>query len=164
MLRILTPHVNELNVIVLTRVVWPPFTVDLRFEAFRPATISLWSHHMIDNQAPHFVPFEVSTMHIHQQLPTTSLDNVTERPASVPLVDRSALQLASRDVKALRTSRVASESTILMTGKQAVAPLDLMGNLKRAEPSVVKTRTGSVLSRGFILKTDYYPSGSLDYH
>ncbi|KAG1804399.1 inositol hexakisphosphate-domain-containing protein [Suillus subaureus] len=34
-----------------------------------------------------------------------------------------------------------------------------MGNLKRAEPSVVKTRTGSVLSRGFILKTDYYPSG-----
>ncbi|KAG1795306.1 inositol hexakisphosphate-domain-containing protein [Suillus plorans] len=34
-----------------------------------------------------------------------------------------------------------------------------MANLKRAEPSVVKTRTGSVLSRGFILKTDYYPSG-----
>ncbi|KAG2071110.1 hypothetical protein BDR04DRAFT_1016893 [Suillus decipiens] len=34
-----------------------------------------------------------------------------------------------------------------------------MDNLKRAEPSVVKTRTGSVLSRGFILKTDYYPSG-----
>jgi len=75
------------------------------------------------------------------------------------LVDRSALQLASRDVKALRTSRVASESTISMTEKQAVVPLDLMANLKRAEPSVVKTRTGSVLSRGFILKTDYYPSG-----
>ncbi|KAG2141169.1 inositol hexakisphosphate-domain-containing protein [Suillus bovinus] len=34
-----------------------------------------------------------------------------------------------------------------------------MDNLKRAEPSVVKTRTGSVLSRGFILKTDHYPSG-----
>lgn len=119
---------------------------------------------MIDNQAPHFVPFEVSAMPIHQQLPTTSLDDLTERPASVPLVDRSVLQLASRDVKALRKSRVASESTISMTGKQAVAPLDLMGNLKRAEPSVVKTRTGSVLSRGFILKTDYYPSGSLDPH
>jgi hypothetical protein len=118
---------------------------------------------MIDNQAPHFVPFEVSAMHIHQ-LPTTSLDDLTERPASVPLVDRSVLQLASRDVKALRKSRVASESTISMTGKQAVAPLDLIGNLKRAEPSVVKTRTGSVLSRGFILKTDYYPSGSLDPH
>ncbi|KAG1872156.1 inositol hexakisphosphate-domain-containing protein [Suillus subluteus] len=97
-------------------------------------------------------------MHINQ-LPTTLLDDATERPASVPLVDRSALQLASRDIKALRTSRVVSESIISMTGKQAIAPLDLMDNLKRAEPSVVKTRTGSVLSRGFILKTDYYPSG-----
>lgn len=113
---------------------------------------------MIDIQAPRFVPFEVSTMHINH-LPTTSLDNPTERPASVPLVDRSALQLASRNVKTIRTSRVASESTISMTGKQAAVPLDLMDNLKRAEPSVVKTRTGSVLSRGFILKTDYYPSG-----
>lgn len=97
-------------------------------------------------------------MHINQ-LPKISLDDATERPASVPLVDRSALQLASRDVKALRTSRVASESAISMTEKQAVVPVDLMANLKRAEPSVVKTRTGSVLSRGFILKTDYYPSG-----
>ncbi|KIJ66912.1 hypothetical protein HYDPIDRAFT_180575 [Hydnomerulius pinastri MD-312] len=43
--------------------------------------------------------------------------------------------------------------------KEGVQPLDLMVNLKRAEPSIVKTRTGSVLSRGFILKTDYYPSG-----
>ncbi|KAI9567360.1 inositol hexakisphosphate-domain-containing protein [Boletus coccyginus] len=34
-----------------------------------------------------------------------------------------------------------------------------MVSLKRAEPSIVRTRTGSVLSRGFILKTDYYPSG-----
>ncbi|KAG1727742.1 inositol hexakisphosphate-domain-containing protein [Suillus lakei] len=112
----------------------------------------------MDNQAPHFVPFEVSAMHI-SQLPTTSLDDATERPASAPLVDRSALQLASKDVKTLRTYRVASESTISIPGKQAVIALDLMGNLKRAEPSVVKTRTGSVLSRGFILKTDYYPSG-----
>ncbi|KAI0052293.1 hypothetical protein FA95DRAFT_1553613 [Auriscalpium vulgare] len=34
-----------------------------------------------------------------------------------------------------------------------------MPSLQRSGPSVVKTRTGSVLSRGFILKTDYYPSG-----
>ncbi|KAK0194057.1 inositol hexakisphosphate-domain-containing protein, partial [Armillaria mellea] len=34
-----------------------------------------------------------------------------------------------------------------------------MGSLHRSEPSVVKTRNGSVLSRGFILKTDFYPSG-----
>ncbi|KAG1720160.1 inositol hexakisphosphate-domain-containing protein [Suillus lakei] len=102
----------------------------------------------MDNQAPHLLPFEVSAMHI-SQLSTTSLDDATERPASAPWwIGRLS-----------KTYRVASESTISIPGKQAVTPLDLMGNLKRAEPSVVKTRTGSVLSRGFILKTDYYPSG-----
>ena len=39
------------------------------------------------------------------------------------------------------------------------APIDLMPQLQRSESSVVKTRSGSVLSRGFILKTDYWPSG-----
>ncbi|KAI0072968.1 hypothetical protein K474DRAFT_1723915 [Panus rudis PR-1116 ss-1] len=34
-----------------------------------------------------------------------------------------------------------------------------MVHLQRSGPSVVKTRTGSVLSRGLILKTDHYPSG-----
>ncbi|EKM78648.1 hypothetical protein AGABI1DRAFT_100687 [Agaricus bisporus var. burnettii JB137-S8] len=34
-----------------------------------------------------------------------------------------------------------------------------MNSLQRAEGAVVKTRSGSVLSRGFILKTDHYPSG-----
>ncbi|EPQ54220.1 hypothetical protein GLOTRDRAFT_116807 [Gloeophyllum trabeum ATCC 11539] len=34
-----------------------------------------------------------------------------------------------------------------------------MSHLQRSGPSIVKTRSGSVLSRGFILKTDYYPSG-----
>jgi hypothetical protein len=37
--------------------------------------------------------------------------------------------------------------------------LDLMDDLHHSGSSVVKTRTGSVLSRGFILKTDHYPSG-----
>ena len=37
--------------------------------------------------------------------------------------------------------------------------IDLMAHLQRSEASIVKTRTGSVLSRGFILKTDHYPSG-----
>lgn len=36
---------------------------------------------------------------------------------------------------------------------------DLMPHLHRSAPSIVKTRSGSVLSRGFILKTDHYPSG-----
>ncbi len=39
------------------------------------------------------------------------------------------------------------------------SPPDLMPHLQRSAPSIVKTRTGSVLSRGFILKTDFYPSG-----
>ncbi len=38
---------------------------------------------------------------------------------------------------------------------------DLMPHLHRSAPSIVKTRSGSVLSRGFILKTDHYPSGEL---
>ncbi|KAJ8072927.1 hypothetical protein PM082_016487 [Marasmius tenuissimus] len=43
--------------------------------------------------------------------------------------------------------------------KNSGVSLDLMSNLQRTEPSVVKTRSGSVLSRGFILKTDFYPTG-----
>ncbi|KAF8492621.1 inositol hexakisphosphate-domain-containing protein [Russula emetica] len=34
-----------------------------------------------------------------------------------------------------------------------------MPHLHKSAPSIVKTRSGSVLSRGFILKTDHYPSG-----
>jgi hypothetical protein len=41
------------------------------------------------------------------------------------------------------------------------AHLDIMPNLQRSTPSVVKSRNGSVLSRGSILKTDHYPSGKL---
>lgn len=40
-----------------------------------------------------------------------------------------------------------------------MSALDLMAFLLRSEPAVVKTRSGSVLSRGSILKTDHYPSG-----
>jgi hypothetical protein len=65
--------------------------------------------------------------------------------ASPPLVDNAD------------TARVSEAVT--SPSKDRVRPLDLMVSLKRAEPSIVKTRTGSVLSRGFILKTDYYPSG-----
>lgn len=46
------------------------------------------------------------------------------------------------------------------TPQQSTAPsLDQMSALQRSGPSIVKTRSGSVLSRGFILKTDFYPSG-----
>ena len=36
---------------------------------------------------------------------------------------------------------------------------DSSKQLLRAAPRIVKTRAGTVLSRGFILKTDYYPTG-----
>jgi hypothetical protein len=109
---------------------------------------------------------EDSNLHIRQRHrpPTIPVDGATERPASAPLVDRSVARLASGGVDVHQPPRVASDSIMAVTGNQVVAPLDLVGNLKRAEPSIVKTRTGSVLSRGFILKTDYYPSGSLDYY
>lgn len=58
---------------------------------------------------------------------------------------------------ALGHKRNGSDST--RTQQVNSTSLDLMGSLHRSEPSVVKTRNGSVLSRGFILKTDYYPSG-----
>lgn len=38
--------------------------------------------------------------------------------------------------------------------------LDLSPQLQRSVLSTVKSRSGSVLSRGFILKTDHYPSGT----
>jgi hypothetical protein len=56
-------------------------------------------------------------------------------------------------------NRIASEPPVIK-GPAPEATLDLTGLLERSGPSVVKTRTGSVLSRGFILKTDYYPSGT----
>jgi hypothetical protein len=44
-------------------------------------------------------------------------------------------------------------------GQSPQPSLDLVAHLQRSVASVVKTRSGSVLSRGFILKTDHYPSG-----
>lgn len=72
------------------------------------------------------------------------------------------------------TSAISSPSPVLSTSptpnsilsamnglrQPSLAPLDLTPHLQRSVHSVVKSRTGSVLSRGFILKTDYYPSGS----
>ncbi|KAF8121766.1 inositol hexakisphosphate-domain-containing protein [Boletus edulis] len=60
---------------------------------------------------------------------------------------------------ALLVDNADTNNAVVSLSKDGVQPLDLMASLKRAEPSVVKTRTGSVLSRGFILKTDHYPSG-----
>ncbi|THU84968.1 hypothetical protein K435DRAFT_783557 [Dendrothele bispora CBS 962.96] len=56
-------------------------------------------------------------------------------------------------------NRTTSQSASTTMKGVASSSLDLMSTLQRSTASVVKTRTGSVLSRGFILKTDFYPSG-----
>ncbi|KAG9015211.1 hypothetical protein FRB94_004330 [Tulasnella sp. JGI-2019a] len=82
----------------------------------------------------------------------------------------SAIINASPGTKALRPvtappgaghARSASDPRA-QTVKRKVSiakPLDVLAQLHKSAPGVVKTRQGSVLSRGFILKTDYYPSG-----
>ncbi|KAF4597582.1 hypothetical protein EYR40_008044 [Pleurotus pulmonarius] len=100
-------------------------------------------------------------------------DDGSARPASAPLAIPVAMRPAqSEPISFGRPSsippalgernaqRVISESHV--TGRRSPAnnaggtPLD---SLQRLLPSVVKSRSGSVLSRGFILKTDHYPSG-----
>lgn len=71
--------------------------------------------------------------------------NKATRTQSIPPSLRNHIPTASG-------SRSSKDSTV-------ANPLDLMDLLQRSESSVVKTRSGSVLSRGFILKTDHYPSG-----
>ncbi|KAJ7112000.1 inositol hexakisphosphate-domain-containing protein [Mycena epipterygia] len=78
-------------------------------------------------------------------LPASKSDPLNNRPSSIP-------------PGALGHHRISSD--VLTTQKaQTGTSLDLMSHLQRSGSSVVKTRTGSVLSRGFILKTDHYPSG-----
>jgi hypothetical protein len=71
------------------------------------------------------------------------------RPQSIPpsRIDRNHVRSASSSL-----NQPSRDST-------GANPLDLMDLLQRSESSVVNTRSGSVLSRGFILKTDHYPSG-----
>ncbi|KAG6902829.1 hypothetical protein C0995_010714 [Termitomyces sp. Mi166 len=86
-------------------------------------------------------------------------------PISIPRGSRasSAERRSSVFHGSLSRSHLSNELTNGMSNssKESIADvsLDLSGLLQRSEPSVVKSRTGSVLSRGFILKTDHYPSG-----
>ena len=57
--------------------------------------------------------------------------------------------------------RLLNNSLVDETDLPDAPPLDLMPQLQRSGPTIVKTRSGSVLSRGVILKTDHYPSGTL---
>lgn len=87
------------------------------------------------------------------------------RPSSAPPL-ASLSSSSSRDSSVLPplAQRVLSESVTLGRASAQSESLDLMHQLQRSGPSVVKTRTGSVLSRGFILKTDHYPSGKRMLH
>lgn len=113
-------------------------------------------------------------------LPNSSLLSTRRnpgRPVSVP-PDGSTLfsfmsskkqdEARSSSIPPPLTKRHAHSDTINRSGfsrsssrdrTSGTTSLDLMDVLQRSEPSVVKTRSGSVLSRGMILKTDHYPSG-----
>ncbi len=88
--------------------------------------------------------------------------NGTVRPGSAPpqSIPESA-HLRRPGEEDLRRKILSSS---LLDGSELpdTPPLDLMPQLQRSGPSIVKTRTGSVLQRGFILKTDHYPSGMLE--
>ena len=79
--------------------------------------------------------------------PQISSVNKPSRTQSIPPSRRNHVRSASGSL-----NQLSRDST-------GANPLDLMDFLQRSESSVVKTRSGSVLSRGFILKTDHYPSG-----
>lgn len=79
-------------------------------------------------------------------LPASKFDPLNNRPSSIP-------------PGALGHHRISSDVLTPQKGLTGGTSLDLMAHLQQSGPSVVKTRSGSVLSRGFILKTDHYPSG-----
>ncbi|KAI0342721.1 hypothetical protein BDW22DRAFT_1357208 [Trametopsis cervina] len=88
------------------------------------------------------------------------------RPSSAPpgrALASSAIAEASTPIERSGlppvAHRIQSESEALTKAPIQQEALHQMHQLQRSGPSVVKTRTGSVLSRGFILKTDHYPSG-----
>lgn len=87
--------------------------------------------------------------------------SVPPEPTDLSAIPSPPVELAVNSLPTHRLTpmgRVSSDPALAMNKKDAKG-LDLMANLQRSEPSIVKTRSGNVLSRGFILKTDHYPSG-----
>lgn len=93
------------------------------------------SHEIYSSSVPPLTP-QISSV----------MSKATSRPQSIPP------SLGGSHARPTNESQSAKDPTV-------ANPLDLMDLLQRSESSVVKTRSGSVLSRGFILKTDHYPSG-----
>jgi hypothetical protein len=99
--------------------------------------------------------------------PETPQTSDREHPVTLHPVLAPQSHLSSQIPHPIRTS--ASPFSIIQRPQSSPTQLDsspvslsdLMPHLHRSAPSIVKTRSGSVLSRGFILKTDHYPSGEL---
>lgn len=90
-----------------------------------------------------------------------AVHDAEQRSASAPPQVPPGSAAQRRPVEGDLRQRLLSSSVADSIGFPDTPPLDLMPQLQRSGPSIVKTRTGSVLSRGFILKTDHYPSGTL---
>jgi hypothetical protein len=89
----------------------------------------------------------------------------TNRPSSVPpLHPHTSTTFPSMHLRSIHNSR-SRVSSVPPAGRVSrgagtgAENGDMIALLQRSESSIVKTRSGSVLSRGFILKTDHYPSG-----
>ena len=110
-------------------------------DALRPGQDTPESAQVLPNKtAGHAKSASVSSLH-------QRADSLSSSPMPPLLAQKSGSGTGSPRASLDRDSTVPS-------------PLDLMPQLQRSGPSIVKTRNGSVLSRGFILKTDFYPSGS----
>ncbi|KAJ7063606.1 inositol hexakisphosphate-domain-containing protein [Mycena amicta] len=92
-----------------------------------------------------------------------SLRRLDDRPVSVPPMASSRSEPLNPRPSSIPPGSVAPHRALTETqnlqSPQQTTSLDLMSHLQRSELAVVKSRVGSVLSRGFILKTDHYPSG-----
>jgi hypothetical protein len=120
--------------------------------------------------------YHVNTVMVHRPSTLWKDDLHTIRPASVPpesnFSRRSLMSVARASSRPPDAGSEGLRGNFQVRGYQSPdSPqgkprgLDLLDHLHHSGSSVVKTRTGSVLSRGFILKTDHYPSGeSLNHY
>jgi hypothetical protein len=134
------------------------------------------SHESLLSRPPQWRPFSSTTT-----ISTTSMTTPTtpsQAPASraPPIgigMPPPSLLSARMQLQQQHTShRAVSESAAMRSpygsprlsgpidAQTSAPPLDLSAQLLRSGHAVVKARTGSVLSRGFIMKTDHYPSGA----
>lgn len=87
----------------------------------------------------------------------------TSSPLSMtaPVLTNTPLSTSPPLASRLASLKKENGSLSNVSSGEGPAPLDLSPQLQRSVLSTVKSRSGSVLSRGFILKTDHYPSGTL---